>query len=155
MLETGSRCAKILTPWDSERGKNKLAHLAYATNISSSAMVMERKLGCSDGGSQRAEVPRNRRSQRYIVEEEAMWADYWESGFSAEISERGDTAQDFPLGCSWLCSLEVPEASDAMQLHQGFPITSFPGPGRIMNMPQSPDPYMEMSPMQQNKRLDL
>lgn len=87
-----------------------------------------------------------------------MWADLWESGFSAEIYEEEKHLRILLWdGCSWLCSLEekVPKASDAVQLHQGFPIISFPGPGGIMNMPPSPNPYVEPSPMQQNKKLDL
>lgn len=86
----GSRCATILTPWDSEGGKKTSLiyhgiHLAYSTNISSPATVMERKLGCRKQGGQRAEVPRNRRSQRYTVEEEATWADHWEMLASRKV----------------------------------------------------------------------
>lgn len=55
-----------------------------------------------------------------------------ESGLRAEISGGGDTAQDFlSSGMFRLCSLggKVPEASDAVPLHHGVPILSFPGPG--------------------------
>lgn len=60
------------------------------------------------------------------------------SGSSVETAEGGDRAQDFPLGCPWLCSPKgtVPGANDAVQLgqkKQGLPIISVLGPGESQN----------------------
>lgn len=88
MLEMGSRCAMILTPWDSEGGKKNLAHLSWHPlsllhKYFFTCFGNGKKVGMQ--GGQRAEVPRSRRSQRYTVEEEATWADHWEMLASRKV----------------------------------------------------------------------